>query len=187
MQDACPKGEGSMAAILGMDIEKVEAIVAQANEHGICDVANDNNATQVVISGNIAAIDFAIAKTAALGGRAIKLNVSAPFHSRLIKSAEVVMRKALDEVEWRAPLVPIVANVTVLPTTDIIQIQDNLVRQVSSRVRWRETIDFFAQNGVKELVEIGSGKVLTGMLRKIEHSFTLRNVGNVMEVGEGLK
>ncbi len=182
MQDACPKGEGAMAAVLGMDIEQVEAIVAEANEHGACDVANDNNATQIVISGSVAAIDFASAKVAELGGRAIKLNVSAPFHSRLIKSAEDVMRKALDEIEWHVPLVPVLANVTVDPTTDIAQIKDNLVRQVSGRVRWRETMEFFVANGVQELVEIGSGKVLTGMLRKVEHPFVLRNIGNIEEL-----
>jgi len=187
MQNACPKGDGAMAAVLGMDIAKVEAIVAEANEHGICDVANDNNATQVVISGTVSAIDFASAKVADLGGRAIKLNVSAPFHSRLIKSAENVMRKALDEIEWSDPLVPVLANVTVQPTQDIAQIKDNLVRQVSGRVRWRETMEFLVANGVKELVEIGSGKVLTGMLRKVEHPFSLVNIGNLTEIEEWFK
>ncbi len=187
MQEACPKGEGAMAAILGVDIAQVEAIVAGANEVGICDVANDNNATQIVISGSVAAIDFASTKITEVGGRAIRLNVSAPFHSRLIKSAEDVMRKALDEIEWTTPLVPMVANVTVRPTIDIEQIKDNLVSQVSGRVRWRETMEFFAQNGVKELVEIGSGRVLTGMLRKVEHPFALVNVGDLEELKSILK
>ena len=182
MQEACPKGEGAMAAILGMNIAQVEDIVAEANAVGACDVANDNNATQVVISGSVSAIDFACAKVGELGGRAIKLNVSAPFHSRLIKSAENVMKKALDEIEWTIPLVPIVSNVTIKPTQDIAEIKDALIRQVSGRVRWRETIEFFAQTGVKELVEIGSGKVLTGMLRKVEHNFTLVNIGNIEEL-----
>lgn len=182
MQAACPKGEGSMAAILGMNIGQVEAIVKDPNDVGVCDIANDNNATQVVISGSVAAVDFVSEKVSVLGGRAIKLNVSAPFHSRLIKSAENVMRKALDEIEWKKPLVPIVSNVTVRPTQDISDIKEALVSQVSGRVRWRETIEFLAQNGVKELVEIGSGKVLTSMLRKVEHSFKLTNVGNIEEL-----
>ena len=176
MQDACPKGLGSMAAILGLNIGQVEEIVIAANEHGLCDIANDNNAAQVVISGEVAAIEFACAKATELGGRAIKLNVSAPFHSRLIKSAEDVMRLSLDKIEWSAPLVPIVCNVTVEPTTDIATIKENLVSQVSGRVRWRETMDFFAGSGVTELVEIGPGNVLTGMLRKVQHPFELRNV-----------
>jgi [acyl-carrier-protein] S-malonyltransferase len=182
MQEACPKGEGSMAAILGMNIDQVEVIVEDANKIGICDIANDNNATQVVISGSLSAIDFVSEKVTELGGRAIKLNVSAPFHSRLIKSAENVMRKALDEIEWTKPLVPIISNVTVKPTQDVSEIKDALVKQISGRVRWRETIEFLAQNGVNELIEIGSGKVLTGMLRKVEHGFVLVNVGNIEEL-----
>lgn len=182
MQNACPNGDGAMAALLGVSLADVESIVAEANNKGICDIANDNNATQIVISGSVDAINFASIKTSELGGRVIKLNVSAPFHSRLIKSAEEIMRKALDEIEWVAPLVPIVANVTVRPTQNIAQIKDNLVKQVSGRVRWRETMEFFANNGVKELVEIGSGKVLTGMLRKVEHPFILRNIGNIEEL-----
>ena len=182
MQDACPKGVGTMAAILGLNIAAVEEIVAEANKDGICDVANDNNPTQVVVSGTVASIDFVATKVAELGGRAIKLNVSAPFHSRLIKSAEDVMRKALDEIQWHRPLVPILSNVSVKPTQDIAEIKDALVKQVSGRVRWRESIDYFAGHNVKDLIEIGSGKVLTGMLRKMEHEFNLINVGNIVEL-----
>lgn len=182
MQDACPGGSGAMAAILGLNITAIEGIISEANQHGVCDIANDNNPTQVVVSGTVASIDFVITKAAELGARAIKLNVSAPFHSRLIRSAEDVMRKALDEIEWSMPLVPIVSNVTVNPTQDIDEIKDALVRQVSGRVRWRETIEYLAQHNVKDLVEIGSGKVLTGMLRKIEHGFNLTNVGNSAEL-----
>ena len=97
------------------------------------------------------------------------------------------MCEALDDVEWSIPLVPVLANVTVQPTIDIVQIKDNLVRQISGRVRWREAMEFLVTNGVRELVEIGSGKVLTGMLRKVEHPFALTNVGNLVEVEEWLK
>jgi len=182
MQDSCPKGQGAMAAILGLDIAKVEAIVAEANGYGICDIANDNTPLQVVVSGAVVAIDFVVMKVAEIAGRAIKLNVSAPFHSRLINPAEDIMRKALNEIEWFVPLVPIIPNVTVEPTSDIAIIKANLVHQVSGRVRWRETINYLAENGIKELIEIGPGKVLTGMLRKAEHPFTLVNIGNIEEL-----
>lgn len=182
MQEACPKGEGTMAAILGFNLAQVEKIVEEANQYGICDIANDNNQAQIVISGAINAIDVACAKASELGGRAIKLNVSAPFHSRLIQSAGEVMMEALETIEWKSPILPIVSNVSVKPTQDIAEIKRSLVLQVSGRVRWRETIDFFSQNNIKELVEIGPGKVLTGMLRKIEHGFNLVNIGNVDEL-----
>jgi [acyl-carrier-protein] S-malonyltransferase len=187
MQNACPKGEGAMAACLGLTIEKIEEIVLEANNHGICDVANDNTAAQVVISGENKAVEYASSKVTEAGGRAIKLNVSGPFHSRLMKDAEEIMGQSLSELGFAAPTVPVILNVTANPSKNIEEIKVSLVKQISGRVRWRETISYFADNNIDTIVEIGSGKVLTGMLRKLDHGFTLKNVGNIIELEEFLK
>ncbi|MEY3197164.1 MAG: hypothetical protein RLZZ59_532 [Pseudomonadota bacterium] len=184
MQSACPKGEGSMAAILGLDIKAVEELVRDANSHGICDIANDNNLTQVVVSGALQAIDFLVERTSNAGGKAIRLNVSAPFHSRMIESAGDVMKDALNNIEWRKPKVPVIQNVTVKLTSDVEEIKASLVTQVSGRVRWRETMEHLSNIGVKDCVEIGPSKVLTGLMRKVEHSFNLVNIGNISELKE---
>jgi [acyl-carrier-protein] S-malonyltransferase len=187
MQNACPKGEGAMAACLGLTIEKIEEIVLDANNHGICDVANDNTAAQVVISGENKAVEYASSKVTEAGGRAIKLNVSGPFHSRLMKDAEEIMGQSLSELGFAAPTVPVILNVTANSSKNIEEIKVSLVKQISGRVRWRETISYFADNNIDTIVEIGSGKVLTGMLRKLDHGFTLKNVGNIIELEEFLK
>lgn len=187
MQNACPKGEGTMAACLGLTIEKIEEIVAAANDHGICDIANDNTPSQVVISGENKAVEYTSSKVIEAGGRAIKLNVSGPFHSRLMKRAEEIMSRNLDELNFITPTVPIILNVTAKPSSNTEEIKSSLVKQISGRVRWRETISYFADNNIDTIVEIGSGKVLTGMLHKLEHNFTLKNVGNIIELEEFLK
>jgi len=187
MQNACPKGEGAMAACLGLNIDTIETIVLDANNHGICDIANDNTSSQVVISGELQAVEYASNKVTEAGGRAIKLNVSGPFHSRLMKNAESVMQANLDRLNFNEPLVPVVLNVTALPSADVQQIKTSLVNQISGRVRWREIITYFATNNIDTLVEIGSGKVLTTMLRKLDHNFTLKNVGNIVELEDFLR
>jgi [acyl-carrier-protein] S-malonyltransferase len=186
MQNSCEAGKGAMAACLGLHINKVEEIAKATNTKGICDIANDNTESQIVISGEVAAIDYACEMIKEAGGRAIKLNVSGPFHSRLMNGAENVMSKALQEVNLKAPIIPIILNVTASLANDIEEIRNSLIKQVSGRVRWRETIAYFANAGISNIIEIGSGKVLTGMLKKTEHSFKLQNVGNIQELEEFL-
>ncbi len=187
MQNAYSRGEGAMAACLGLKIQDLEFAVKEASLHGVCDIANDNTESQVVISGEAKAVEFASAKVVELGGRAIKLNVSGPFHSKLMQPAEEIMREALDEASFNVPLVPVVLNVTASASQDIPEIKGCLVKQISGRVRWRETMEYLSKQGIEHIVEIGSGKVLTGMLRKINHPFTLSNVGNIVELEEFLK
>lgn len=187
MQNACPKGSGAMAAALGLTIEQIEAIVKESNNYGICDIANDNTVSQVVISGEVKAIEYAALKIGEAGGRAIMLNVSGPFHSRLMSGAEDTMRKSIEALNFEKPLVPVVLNVTAMKSENIEEIKDSLVKQISGRVRWRETISYFASNNINNIVELGSGKVLTGMLRKLDHNFTLKNVGNIVELEDFLK
>ncbi len=164
MQKAVPAGQGTMAAILGLTIDKVEEIIA---EIGQCGVANHNSPTQIVISGSADAIDKAMENAKAGGAkRAIKLDVSAPFHSEFMKPAADAMADALAGVKMTAPSVPVVANVTAKPTSDVAEIRNLLVEQVTGRVKWCDTMAFFKEQGVEQTIEIGFGKVLTGLTRQ---------------------
>ncbi len=170
MQRAVPVGEGAMASLIGpkADVALAEAAAEAGSAVGICVVANDNNAGNVVISGAKAAVDKAIEKAKELGARAIPLNVSAPFHCPLMQPAADEMAEALAAALIVAPRAPLVANVTARPTHDPETIRRLLVEQVTGRVRWRESIEWLAtEGGVTRFVELGSGKVLTGIAKRI--------------------
>jgi [acyl-carrier-protein] S-malonyltransferase len=169
MQAASPLGVGSMAALIGIDIEAAEAAVAEAADVGVVVVANDNAPGQIVISGEKAAVEKAgeIAKTKG-AKRVIALSVSTANHSPLLKPAEVRMRDALAEITIRPPAVPVVANVTAVEVAEPDTIRRLLAEQVTSRVRWRESIAAFAALGVTVTVEVGGNKVLTGMVKRID-------------------
>ena len=170
MQRAVPVGEGAMASLIGpkADLELAEAAAAAGSELGVCVVANDNNAGNIVISGAKAAMDRAIEKAKALGARAIPLNVSAPFHSPLMAPAAEEMRAALAATLILPPRAPVVTNVTARPTLDPEVIRALLVEQVTGRVRWRESIAWLAADGgVTRFAELGAGKVLSGMVKRI--------------------
>jgi [acyl-carrier-protein] S-malonyltransferase len=168
MQRAVPVGAGAMASLIGkVDVALAEEIAAEGAKAGVCVVANDNNVGNVVISGAAAGVEAAIAAAKARGVRAIPLAVSAPFHCPLMQPAAEEMARALAEAAIAAPRVPVVANVTVAPTQDPDTIRRLLVEQVTGRVRWRETVEWFAGQGAARFVEIGAGKVLTGMSKRI--------------------
>lgn len=170
MQRAVPVGQGAMASLIGpkTDLALAEAAAAAGAELGVCVVANDNNAGNVVISGDKAAVDRAIEKAKELGARAIPLNVSAPFHCPLMQPAADEMARALEAAVIREPKVAVVANVTAAPVDDPEQIRRLLVEQVTGRVRWRESMEWMAgEGGVTRFAELGSGKVLTGMAKRI--------------------
>ena len=169
MQAAVPVGEGAMAAIIGLEHGDVQAICAEASAIGPCQIANDNGGGQLVISGGKAAVEKAAALATEKGAkRAIMLPVSAPFHSALMGPAADAMREALAKVEKKDPVVPLIANVRAAPVTSAAEIADLLVEQVTGQVRWRETVEWFGANGVTTLYEIGAGKVLTGLARRID-------------------
>lgn len=169
MQAAVPVGEGAMAAIIGLEHGDVQAICAEASAVGPCQIANDNGGGQLVISGGKAAVEKAAALASEKGAkRAIMLPVSAPFHSALMGPAADAMREALAKVEKTDPVVPLIANVRAAPVTSATEITDLLVEQVTGQVRWRETVEWFGANGVTTLYEIGAGKVLTGLARRID-------------------
>jgi [acyl-carrier-protein] S-malonyltransferase len=171
MQRATPVGEGAMASLIGpkADVALAEAAAAAgAAGGGVCVVANDNNAGNVVISGDKAAVDRAIETAKTLGARAIPLNVSAPFHSPLMQPAAEEMAEALAGTAIAAPRAPLVANVTARPTVDPEAIRRLLIEQVTARVRWRESIEWLAgEGGVTRFVELGAGKVLTGIAKRV--------------------
>jgi [acyl-carrier-protein] S-malonyltransferase len=173
MQSAVPVGQGAMAAIIGLEHGDVDAICAQAREEGICQIANDNGGGQLVISGSKGAVEKAAALATEKGAkRAIMLPVSAPFHSDLMAPAADAMRHALEKVEKKSPVVPVIANVRAAPVHDADEIAKLLVTQVTGQVRWRETVEWFGANGVTTLYEIGSGKVLTGLARRIDKNIS---------------
>jgi [acyl-carrier-protein] S-malonyltransferase len=170
MQRAVPVGRGAMASLIGpkTDLALAEAAAAAGSEVGVCVVANDNNAGNIVISGDKAAVDRAIEKAKELGARAIPLNVSAPFHCPLMQPAADEMAEALGDARIVAPSVAVVANVTARPERDPEVLRRLLVEQVTGRVRWRESMEWMAgEGGVNRFAEIGSGKVLAGMAKRI--------------------
>jgi [acyl-carrier-protein] S-malonyltransferase len=170
MQRAVPVGEGAMASLIGpkTDVALAEAAAAVGAEIGVCVVANDNNAGNVVISGDKAAVDRAIEAAKAMGARAIPLNVSAPFHCSLMQPAADEMAEALAAALIVPPRAPLVANITARPVLDPGTIRRLLVEQVTGRVRWRESIEWLAgEGGVTRFAEAGAGKVLTGMAKRI--------------------
>ena len=173
MQAAVPVGEGAMAAILGLDLDAVAAVAKDAAEDGVCEVANDNAPGQVVLSGDSAAIERAAALAKERGAkRAMPLPVSAPFHCSMLAPAAEVMAEALGQVTIAAPRPAWVANVTAKSENEPARMRTLLVEQVTSTVRWRETVLYMKANGVDTLIELGAGKVLSGMVRRIDREIT---------------
>jgi [acyl-carrier-protein] S-malonyltransferase len=185
MQQAVPVGEGAMAAVLGLDLDAVRAVAAEAAAGGVCTAANDNAPGQVVVSGTRAAIERAVEIAKAKGAkRALLLPVSAPFHCALMQPAADRMAEALAAVDIKAPKVPVVANVIAAPTSDPAAIRSLLVEQVTGSVRWRESAIFMAEKGVTRLVEVGAGKVLTGLAKRIDDRLEGVAVGNPQQIEE---
>ncbi len=184
MQRAVPAGEGAMAAILGLEAEAVDKLCREAEaEGGVCRPANDNGGGQIVISGDAAAVGRAVAMAPERGAkRAILLAVSAPFHCSLMQPAADAMAEALASAALRAPAVPLVANVTAGPVTDPAEVRQRLVEQVTGQVRWRESVEFMARSGVDALVEIGNGKVLSGLAKRIDRSLATHAVGSPADI-----
>lgn len=178
MQRAVPVGVGAMAALLGLDLDGAREVAAAAAQDEVCDCANDNAPGQVVVSGHRTAVERALQGAAARGARrSIMLAVSAPFHCALMAPAADEMAAALSEKPVLAPAVPLIANVTAAPVEDPETIRELLVKQVTSLVRWRESVLAMKARGVTDLVEIGSGKVLTGLAKRIDKELVALAVG----------
>ena len=179
MQKAVPVGKGAMAAFIGTDIKTVEKIIEKVQSYGICDIANDNSDVQVVISGDLDAVENAISLSKEYGiKRAIVLPVSAPFHCRLMQPAQSIMQEALDNLGFQKPLVPIVSNINAKSESDPIKLRENLINQVTGTVKWRETMLLANELGVQKITELGSGKVLTGIAKRMIENVNTLNIEN---------
>lgn len=188
MQKAVPVGQGAMAALLGLDFEQAREVAAAAAQGEVCTAANDNAPGQVVVSGHKAAIERALTIAAEKGAkRSLLLPVSAPFHCALMQPAADAMAEALAKVDMRDPLVPLVANVTARPCTDAAAIRKQLVEQVTGTVRWRESVLAMKGLGVDRLVELGAGKVLSGLAKRIDKEVAGTSVGTPADIEAFLK
>jgi len=188
MQRAVPVGEGAMAALLGVELETAREIAETAREGEVCDTANDNGGGQVVISGARSAVERALKIAAERGARrSIMLPVSAPFHCALMAPAAREMEEALASVQLRPPAVPLIANVTAAPVDDPETIRRLLVEQVTGLVRWRESVIAMKAQGVDTVAEIGAGRVLAGLVRRIDRELQAVSVGTPAEIEAFLK
>ncbi len=191
MQEAVPQGQGAMLALLGAEIDSAERLAAGAAENDVCQVANDNAPGQIVISGSKAAIDRAAQMASQFGiRRAVPLPVSAPFHCSLMKPAAERMALALESVTLNPPRFPLISNVTARPVLEPSEIKMLLVRQVTGVVRWRESVAYMVDNGADTIFEIGAGRVLTGLARRIRSEADARAMGTPAEIaafGDWLK
>ena len=183
MQEAVPVGLGAMAAILGLDFATVQSLANEVQATGICQAANDNDPSQVVISGEKTAVELAIVLAKNSGAkRAVMLPVSAPFHCELMAPAAEQMKIELETIKVEQPIVPIVSNVSAQAISDPSEIKKLLVSQVTGSVRWRESIMWMAKNNVNEIWEVGSGKALNGMIRRIDKNINLKNISSPEEI-----
>ena len=185
MQEAVPVGVGAMAAILGLDFAAVSAVAEAAAQGEVCQAANDNDPGQVVVSGHKAAVERALDLAKEAGAkRAVLLPVSAPFHCALMQPAAERMAHALAEVEIRKPSVPVVANVSANAQSDPELLRSLLVEQVTGAVRWRDSMAYLAAQGVTEIWEIGAGKVLSGMIRRIDRAIACQAIGSPEDIAK---
>lgn len=188
MQEAVPVGAGAMAALLGADLDLAREIAEEASGTGVCETANDNAPGQVVLSGAKEAVERAVEIAGTRGVRkCVMLPVSAPFHCSMLAPAAEVMAEALAGVDLAAPVVPVVANVTAGPVNDPAEIKELLVRQVTSTVRWRESVLAMKERGVDTVAEIGAGKVLTGLARRIDGDLVGVAVGTPEDIEAFIK
>lgn len=183
MQKAVPVGEGAMAALIGLDLDDARAVAAEAAGSQVCEAANDNGGAQVVVSGHTAAVERAVERAKARGAkRALLLPVSAPFHCALMAPAAAVMAERLAAVTMAPPQPPLVANVTAQPLTDPAEIRARLVEQVTGMVRWRECVATMAGEGVTRFCEIGAGKVLSGLVKRIAAGAAASAIGTPEDI-----
>ena len=183
MQEAVSVGVGAMAAIIGLNLDKVESLVAEIKGNEICEIANDNEPNQVVLSGHRTAIEKACVKAKSLGAkRAILLPVSAPFHCSLMAKAQKNMINLISELNIEKPIVPLISNITSIPTQKIEEIRKNLINQITGRVRWRESILYMKKSGIQKVYEIGPGRVLCNLIKRIVDNVEQENISKVEDL-----
>ena len=183
MQEAVPKGEGGMIAVLGSELEILEDIINKKNEFK-CFIANDNSNSQIVLSGTTSNIEKISIYLNSLNIKNIKLSVSAPFHCELMKTATELMRNELAKIVFKEFQTSLISNVTAKEIDDSLLIRDLLIRQIESRVRWRESINYMIKNGVKNFIEIGPGKVLSGLVKRIDKKVKVSAINNEEDINK---
>ena len=182
MQSAVPKGQGGMLAVLGTEIDKINAMLNNNKNKFICYVANDNSIGQVVVSGNNNDIEKFSLELKNNGIKNIKLQVSAPFHCKLMESATEVMNEELSKTEFKSPKVDIISNVTSEPTNDVAIIKELLINQIEKPVRWRETVNYMMDKNINKFIEIGPGKVLSGLVKRINRNAELLQINDLEDL-----
>ena len=182
MQSAVPKGEGGMVAVLGSDIEQIEKIIEENKDKYECFIANDNSNGQLVVSGNINNIDKFILDLKSNSIKNIKLSVSAPFHCKLMKKATDIMTKEITKLEFKDPKNILISNVTGKEVTSLSLLKDLLIKQIESRVRWRESVMLMINKGVNKFIEIGPGKVLSGLIKRIDKNVKVSAINNEEDI-----
>ena len=188
MQQAVPLNQGAMAAFIGADIETTEKIIQEVKSIGVCNIGNDNADGQVVISGDKLAVDKAIELSKDFGvKRAVKLPVSAPFHCQLMQPAQLIMEKALNELNFNYPTVPIISNISNYLRYSKLKLKQNLIDQVTGTVRWRETMNLANKLGVNTIIELGNGKVLSGIAKRMIDNVRAINVEKPSDFDEIIK
>ncbi len=183
MQEAVPSGTGSMLAVMGMELEELEKLVKeQNNDLGICEIANDNSDGQIILSGHKKAIDTINTTLKKIKKRSIFLPVSAPFHCSLMKPAAEKMEEKINNTNFKNPKISLVANVTAEEVSNFEKIKNLLVKQIVSRVRWRESVLYMIEQGVNEFIEIGPGKVLSGLVKRIDDKVSSKSINTIEEI-----
>ena len=179
MQAAVPKGQGGMLAVLGTEINNINEILKNNKNKYECFIANDNSNGQVVLSGNLKDIDLLIEDLNSTSIKNIKLPVSAPFHCKLMRSATEIMKQKIVETNFKDPDNPIISNVTAKETKNSNEIKELLIKQIESPVKWRESVIYMIENGIKKIIEIGPGKVLSGLIKRIDRSVELMSINDI--------
>ena len=182
MQEAVPEGKGSMLAVMGLKMEELKKYISEISTKGICEIANDNSDSQVILSGDKSAINEISKVLKVDKKKSIPLPVSAPFHCSLMNSAAKVMEEKIKKTSFKSPSVELVSNVTAEPVRDPEKIKDLLVKQIFSKVRWRESVLFMIKNGVNEFIEIGPGKVLSGLVKRISDKVSSKSINTVEDI-----
>ncbi len=183
MQEAVPKGSGSMLAVMGIKTDELESIISQLDKNlGVCEIANDNSENQIILSGHVNSINEISKVLKNMKKRSILLPVSAPFHCSLMKPAAKKMEKKINSTTFKNPKINLIANVTAQEISDPDQIKNLLVQQIVSKVRWRESILYMIDNGIKEFIEIGPGKVLSGLVKRINDKVLTKSINTIDDI-----
>ncbi len=183
MQDAVSAEDGAMAALISKDFSKLDALLYEIKKYGVCEIANHNSIDQIVVSGDKLAVDELIKLSSKyLIKKAILLNVSAPFHCSLMQPAQMKLEEALKEVEFETSIIPVICNYTAQPENKAEKLKENIINQVTKKVRWKETMDFISTNNIKNVIECGSGKVLTGLFKRYSDTINVYNIEKVSDL-----